>query len=52
MVRVLQKHTGASGTLTKKKTKFGKKLLPNQMWSKGKDFYREAIEDLEEAVKC
>ena len=43
---------GNSRTLTKKKVKFDKKPKPERMWANGKKFYRDALEDLEEAAKC
>ena len=52
MVRMLQKHMGDSGTLTKKKIKFDKKPRADRTWANGKEFYREALEDIEEAAKC
>ena len=52
MVKMLQKHMGNSGTLTKKKIKFDKKAKPQRTWENGKEFYREALKDLEEAAKC
>ena len=52
MVKMLQKHMGNSGTLTKKKIKFDKKAKLQRTWDNGKEFYREALEDLEEAAKC
>ena len=52
MVRMLQKHMGDSGTFTKKKVKFDKKAKIDRTWSNGKAYYRDAIEDMEEAAKC
>ena len=52
MVLKLQEHMGESVTLTKKKIKFAKKPKQDQTWANGKDFYRDAIEDLKEAAKC
>ncbi len=52
MVKQLQKHMGASGMLTRKKIKFDKKPKTKRTWANGKEFYREALEDLEEAAKC
>ena len=52
MVRMLQKYMGDSGTLTKKKAKFDKKNKPDCAYNIGKKFYRDALEDLEEAAKC
>ena len=52
MVLKLQEHMGESGTLTKKKIKFRKKNKVDQTWTNGKDYYRDAIEDLKEAAKC
>ena len=52
MVKMLQKHMGATGTLTKKQVKFGRRDKARKTWALGKEFYREEIEDLEEAAKC
>ena len=45
MVRMLQKHMGDSGTLTKKKVNFDKKDKEDCTWKNGKEYYRDAIED-------
>ena len=52
MVRMLQKHMGDSGMLTKKKIKFDQEDKTDRTWKNGKEFYRDALEDLEEAAKC
>ena len=51
MVRMLQKHMSDSGALTKKKVKYDKKPKPERAWANGKEFYCDALEDLEEAAK-
>ena len=38
MVRMLQKHMGDSGTLTKKKAKFDKKDKEDRTWKNGKEY--------------
>ena len=40
MVRMLQKHMGDSGMLTKKKVKFDKKNKADRTWKNGKEFCR------------
>ena len=52
MVRMLQKHMGDSGTLTKKKTKFDKKDTADRTLANGKEFSCGALEDLEKEAKC
>ena len=52
MVKMLQKHMGASGTLTRKKVKFDKRDKAQKTWINGKLYYREALEDMEEESKC
>ena len=52
MVRMLQNHMGNSGTLTKKSVKFDKKDKEDRTWKNGKEYYRDAMKDLEEAAKC
>ena len=52
MVRMLQNHMGDSGTLTKKRVKFDKRAKALKTWLHGKEFYRDALEDLEKEPKC
>ena len=52
MVRMLQKHIGDSGTLTKKRVKFDKRDKAERTWLHGKEFYCGALEDLEKEAKC
>ena len=41
MVRMLQKHMGDSGMLTKKKVKFDKKDKEDRTWKNEKEYYRD-----------
>ena len=52
MMRMLQKHMGDSGTLTKKRVKFDKRDKAEKTWLHGKEFYRGALEDFEKEAKC
>ena len=51
MVRMLQKHMGDPGTLTKERVKFDKRDKKDKTWLHGREFYRGALEDLEKAAK-
>ena len=42
---------GDSGTLTKKRVKFDKRAKALKTWLHGKEFYRNALEDLEKEAK-
>ena len=50
MISMLVKHNGKVGTLTKSSVKFNKHLDDNKTWPKAKEWFRDALENINVAV--
>ena len=51
MVGMLVEHMGKTGTLTKSTVKFNKQLEENKTWTKAKEWFRDALDDIMEMQK-
>ena len=52
MVLLLNRHMGAVPELSKKTVKFRKKQKSDKTWKKAKEYYREALDDVDQENKC